>query len=222
MAAFRHVAVPAVATLALVSGTLWLVQSGPRVVDMPDQEAIRKASAPKPKGARLRCDPDELVADAPPGSAERRLEGELYRVIVSAYPRIRADSQLVVEQVSIPMPRVHGAEWFKDWSPAAFALIAPGFFQCSALSADRFPPAAHLAPVSEIAGDWNRLASRFNGARLWYAFSRARVKETTGDAVVYYDQQCRDGCGVGEWVWFHRDAIDAPWRIAGTRWSWIQ
>jgi hypothetical protein len=67
---------------------------------------------------------------------------------------------------------------------------------------------------------WSKLAVRYNGARQWFAFSRARVNQTTGDAVVYYDRECH-GCGVGEWVWFHREALGEPWRIAGKQWSWI-
>ena len=226
MVPIRHVIVPALATVTLVVGLLWVAPGWRPVADMPDKAAIRKASTPKPT-RRLRCDPDELVADAPPGSAERRIESELYRAIVEASPHARDPLQLVVEAVSIPMPGVPMPEWFKDWSPAAFALIEHGFFQCSRLSADRFPQPAHLVPVGEIADHvsltadaWASLASRYNGARQWFAFSRARVNETTGDAIVYYDRECHS-CGVGEWVWFHREAVGAPWRIAGKRWSWI-
>ena len=163
-------AIPAIAAVALVFGVWWLSQPA-WLLDLPDEAVIRRDSAPKPKGIRLRCDPTELTADAPPGSPERRLEAELYRAIVAASGRLREASQLVVEQVSIPMPR---ATRFRGWTAAAVALAEQEPSRCSELSIDRFPATALLAPVSKspVTGtDWRRAST----VRVYGSRSRAPV-----------------------------------------------
>jgi hypothetical protein len=69
--------------------------------------------------------------------------------------------------------------------------------------------------------DWPSIAARFEGARMWFAFSRPILSADGRDALLYYDRPCHPGCGEGEWVWFHRDNREQAWRIMLEGWSWI-
>jgi len=212
---------PVLGIFTLVGGLLWFVRTSVPSEPLPVTQSPPDASVKKPKGLfGLRCGEISPLPDAGADSSVRRTEAELYLSIIKSAPYTDGSYPLVVELVSIPLPKHPSSNGFERWDANAFRLVADGFFDCFTLTSDRFPAGARLTALADIPRDYGALAARFEGARQSFAFSRARLDEARGDAVVYYERMC-DSCGVGEWVWFHRDRPGEPWRIADRTWSWI-
>ena len=191
--------------------------------------SIAQVPSPRPMVRSPRCAQISKTPDAPTGSDLRAIEVSLYAAIV----QLRKGDQggaLVVESRSLPIPplRVADDRGLMDQLPDELRTpVREGVPQCFDLSADRFPPGTRLVPVTEITqagsvpADWPSIAARFDGARMWFAFSRALISADRRDAVVFYERPCTARCGEAEWVWFHRDSPTAPWRVIKEVWNWI-
>jgi hypothetical protein len=161
----------------------------------------------------------------------RRTEADLYAAIVRLRMPDRASPPLVVEAVSIPAPPFflrddHG---LLDALPQDLkARVVRGAPECLQLTSDRFPTGTRLVPLAEIRqgvtrgrADWPSFRARFDGAHMWFGFSRALLGVDGRNAVVFYERQCDGLCGEGEWVWFQRTSPSDPWRVMKEVWRWI-
>src|SRR5580765_4384197 len=194
------------------------------------QQAVTISASPMPRSAR--CASASTRPDGPAASDARATEAELYLAIIKLRIGDRLPATLIVESRSIPIPRFRGRAdqlGLIDGLPADLKQpVLDGLPDCVELTPDRFPAGAQLVPYVELrqgAGggraDWASVAARFDGARMWFAVSRALISATRRDAVVFYERPCTARCGEAEWVWFHRDSPTAPWRVMKQVWSWI-
>lgn len=187
---------------------------------------VAASSSTMPGGARCIT---PSASDVSLHSDIREIEAALYQAIV----RLRVGDQhqtLVVESLTLPMPSLRVSNDLGLMVALPTDLKAPvrdGVTTCFEMTADRFPPGARLVPLAEIRqgargwADWASVAARFDGARMWFAFSRALISADRRDAVVFYIRPCTTRCGEAEWVWFHRESPAAPWRVMKEVWSWI-
>lgn len=225
-----HLLVPVLAiAFAVIGLTVWVDTTA-----WPTMPVTRQASPPATPPTGLhgspRCAAVSTKPDAAPGSSVRTTEAELFQAIVRLRTPQGPGGSLVVEVASLPIipfrvPEDHG---FLAALPADLkARVLSGASDCFQLTADRFPPNTRLLPLTEIRGvasgrtDWPGFRARFDGAKMWFAFSRALLGKDGRDAVVFYERQCDGLCGEAEWVWFTRSAADQPWKVAKEVWSWI-
>ena len=180
--------------------------------------------APAPRVTQRRC--SGPTASVKITAQRAATEAALARAIVVL--RGGDLDHLVAESVSVPRPP-HAGDPTLDALPSDVKhALAAGESTCFEMSPSRLPPATQLVPFAELRGavttgraDWPAFRSRFPDARMWFGFSPAVLSGDGRHAVVFYERTCPGRCGEAEWVWFTRDAQDAPWRIAKEWWDWV-
>lgn len=224
-APIRRVLIPAAIVGAFVVGLA-------RWVERPADLAVVVSAShqvPSPPSVSL-CSALSSKADAPVGSDVRTIEAELYLAIVRLRTGSSLPNALLVEAASIPFipMRILGDPSATEQLPVELRVAArDGNADCFLQTADRFPPGTRLVPYADIRqgargrADWPSVAARFDGAHMWFAFSRALITTDRRDAVVFYERPCYARCGEAEWVWFHREGASEGWQVMKQVWRWI-